>query len=976
MRTTLVLIGGLAVAAAALVRGGPSGTTPGMPPAPGTLRGASLSIPFVEEGCGPDGEVRFAASTFAGAVHVTRRGELVYRLPVGGRGAARERVVVRESVAGAGAPVVSGGERSPTRVGLFRGSDPAGWRSDVPAWNSVSIARPRSGTSVEVRAGARNVEKLFRFDAGADPAALRVEVRGAESLGVGASGELEVTTTAGTLRFTAPVAWQESGGTRIPVEAAYEVDGAAYGFRVGAHDASLPLVVDPLIASTFLGSGAGEWGEDIVTHWYYGQVYVTGRAGSGWFAPEGPGANPNFAGGSSDAFVARLTPDLSTLEGLALLGGTDDEIGLGVTVGSRGVWAAGETSSTDFPATPGVYGPSHHGGGTDGWVAKLSHDLMTLEACTYHGGSGADRVAAVDSAGGLRFAGVTNSTDLWRHEMAMQRDLAGGDDLFFAYGDEELTNLSFASYFGGSASESLSGIVTGEGVVVAVGRTFSPDFPTTPNAYRRTRSGSEDGFVVHIYENYEHLVGSTYLGGAAASSEDEAATGVAWAPGGEIFVSGYTNAPDFPVTPGAYDVAIGAGGETDAFVARFSEDLRALQAATFLGGSADDRGLDLAADAGWVYATGSTDSTDFPVRSPNIDPTYGGRTDAFVARFPPDLSGLMGSTYLGGAWMDAGGAICVQGGTLYVTGTTTGWDFPTTPGAFDRTFDSSGPVEYGFVTSLTLEIAPLETDSFILPKRVNVKRRTPAEASTLAAAGTFDTGSASPVFSGAATLTVGGTDFDFPDLTENRKGVFRYRADGVDFSVRPSKFGTSRAAFALKVTGAAAAAVDPDESVEIRFRTGALDGRGVVELTGGRYKLGRVRGALVLPAVFPYNCAAKVKDGSKDTLSIRIGLASGGATPAEAPEFRLRLGDAFAQTVAATDFVRKGDRFVYRGTKGAFTSVTLDYARERILATAEGVEVGPFQQGSQPVRLGVSIGGAPEQFVFVRMACKGRTLRY
>jgi hypothetical protein len=57
--------------------------------------------------------------------------------------------------------------------------------------------------------------------------------------------------------FTAPVAWQEIAGQRQPVQVAYRLAAAnRYGFTLGAHDATQPVVIDPLLQATYLGGSS------------------------------------------------------------------------------------------------------------------------------------------------------------------------------------------------------------------------------------------------------------------------------------------------------------------------------------------------------------------------------------------------------------------------------------------------------------------------------------------------------------------------------------------------------------------------------------------------------------------------------------------------------------------------------------------------------------------------------------------------
>jgi hypothetical protein len=120
-----------------------------------------------------------------------------------------------------------------------------------------------------------------------------------------------------------------------------------------------------------------------------------------------------------------------------------------------------------------------------------------------------------------------------------------------------------------------------------------------------------------------------------------------------------------------------------------------LSYATYLGGSATEAGAGIAVDAaGHAYVTGFTGSSDFPTAHP-LQPAYGGDGDAFVAKLTADGSALVYATYLGGSCGDEGLGIAVDAaGAAYVIGSTTSFDFPTTPGAFQVTLSSevcSGP---------------------------------------------------------------------------------------------------------------------------------------------------------------------------------------------------------------------------------------------------------------------------------------------
>jgi hypothetical protein len=123
---------------------------------------------------------------------------------------------------------------------------------------------------------------------------------------------------------------------------------------------------------------------------------------------------------------------------------------------------------------------------------------------------------------------------------------------------------------------------------------------------------------------------------------------------------------------------------------------------TYLGGSGGECGFgngSIAVDAsGSAYVAGCTPSTDFPTTSGSFQTTYGGGdVDAFVSKLNPEGSALVYSTYLGGSLSDAVDDLAIDASdSVYLTGYTISPDFPTTPGALDRTSANAA-----FVTKLS-----------------------------------------------------------------------------------------------------------------------------------------------------------------------------------------------------------------------------------------------------------------------------------
>jgi hypothetical protein len=310
---------------------------------------------------------------------------------------------------------------------------------------------------------------------------------------------------------------------------------------------------------------------------------------------------------------------------------------------------------------------------------------------TYLGGSTADRGfgITVDNEGNAYVTGVTESPNFPTTPGAFQ---TMDTDTTFWYAFVSKINatgsaLVYSTYLGGSSyydnhfgSSGYSIAVDGAGNAYVTGYTTTTDFPVTPGVFQTTCNvGIDciDAFVTKLNPSGSALVYSTYLGGG----NTDAGSGIAVDSEGNAYVTGYTESTNFPTMS---PLQAANGGGSDAFVAKLNSAGSALVYSTYIGGSGNESGGDIAMDsAGNAYVTGSTQSTDFPTMNA-LQPTYGGGyDDAFVAKINASGSALIYSTYIGGSEQDAGSGIAVDSkGNAYVTGLTTSTDFPTTPGAF------------------------------------------------------------------------------------------------------------------------------------------------------------------------------------------------------------------------------------------------------------------------------------------------------
>lgn len=716
-------------------------------PDPATLtKIAALSVPFVPNAGQWDPRAAFAAKTFAGTLFVTKDGQIVYSLPgkpteqeVNARSAGPEQrppgwVLSETLVDVRGQPramsqstlnTPAGYRPMEGKVSYGIGNDPSKHADNLNTYERVNLGDMYPGVNVQLRATGNNVEKIFTVAAQHDPTQINIKLAGASKLEIGDKGDLIAHTGNGPVTFTAPIAFQDSAnGQRTPIAVAYVLNASEqrYGFSLGDYDASLPLTIDPLLQSTYLGGTGGETARALAVHPVTGEVYIAGGTDS-LDLPSVTVASGGVAVGAQsvkslgiDAFVTRFNAALTSRLQSSYLGGTglDFANALAIHPVTGEVYIAGQTSSTDLPSVTVASGgvataaQSVSSPGGDAFVTRFDAALTSRLQSTYLGGAGSDLAYALaihPTTGDVYIAGTTTSADLPSVTVASGGVATGAQSVKSTSGDAFVTRFSAAltsrpqsTYLGGTGDETAFALAIhpATGDVYIAGITNSADLPSITVASggvtagaQSVKSAGQDGFVTRFNAALTSRPQSTYLGGNGTDTVLALAIHPAT---GEVYIAGLTDSTDLPsVTAASGGVAAGAqsvkssGG--DAFITRFNAALSSRPQSTYLGGTGNDQGVALAIHpaTGEVYVGGNTNSADFP----GVTVASGGfaagaqsvkstSTDGFVTRFNPTLTVSLQSTYLGGTGIDNVYALAVQPttGELYVAGDTSSADLP------------------------------------------------------------------------------------------------------------------------------------------------------------------------------------------------------------------------------------------------------------------------------------------------------------
>lgn len=512
------------------------------------------------------------------------------------------------------------------RVNYFLSNDPAKWRTGIPTYASIVYRNAFPDIDLRFYFVGGVLEYDVIVQAGGAPSAISMNVHDAAALSLNSHGDLEISLVSTDQQFLQkrPLVYQDIDGKRIDIGGRFQITKKGntwqYGFVVPEYSKREALVIDPILSySTYLG-------------------------------------------------------------------GSHEDFGRGIAVDTAGnIYVTGYTWSSDFPTTSGAISNECHAcpeGFYDVFVTKISADGSRLVYSAFIGGDYPDFGAAikVDTDGAAYVAGMTQSKNFPTRK-PIQKKRSGLRDGFVLKLSPEGDSLLFSTYFGGHAEEGATDLaIDSSGNAYICGYTDSDNMPMV-DAIQANYIGSgfevNDGFVAKINTDQAKLLFSTYLGGSFWDDMHA----ITLDSDNNIFVAGYTQSDDFPVTPGAFDTSFNSSSQftQDGIVAKINMNGKpSLGYSTFLGGSSNEQVNSIVVDNyGFAYVCGETTSeSDFPLRNP-IQPVLSGIIDSFVTKFSPDGSDITFSTYLGGSNDERAAGIVLDGlGNIHIGGVTYSSDFP------------------------------------------------------------------------------------------------------------------------------------------------------------------------------------------------------------------------------------------------------------------------------------------------------------
>jgi hypothetical protein len=536
---------------------------------------------------------------------------------------------------------VTAESRLPGTVNYIIGNDSNKWRTALPTFERLRYADVYHGVDLIYYGSQDRLEFDFQVSPGADPNCIQMRFDGIQSMKMDHDGNLVLTAAAGQIKFQTPVIYQlAKNGVKEYVEGSFALlANNTVGFSIADYDRAKPLIIDPILNySTYIGANANATGIAVDQN---GEAYLVGTTTSIFPTTSGslhPGP-VTLSASQSRVFVSKFNSTGTALLYSTYLSGSVAEQGNGIALDSNGdALVVGCTWSSDFPITTGAFQTKNYTSQYTGFVAEL------------------------------------NSTG---------------------------TALIYSTYLGGSTQSCVNHVaLDATGNAYLTGYTLDTDFPVSPRAFMTTApakgaTNTITAFVSKLNPTGTALVYSTYLGGEWY----DYATSITADSAGEAYVGGTTSSNNFPVTQGALQATREGSNRQAGFVTKLNASGSALVYSTFLNGNFIDSVNAITVDrSGNAYATGSTESSDFPVTAGAFQSTIGisgfgySQTNAFLSELNSTGSSLLYSTFLGGgisqgALADEGdeayGIALDEQGMAYLDGTACTIDFPITVGALE-----------------------------------------------------------------------------------------------------------------------------------------------------------------------------------------------------------------------------------------------------------------------------------------------------
>lgn len=614
------------------------------------------------------------------------------------------------------------------KINIFKGKDQNKWVSNLAPLSEIILHEIYPNIDLKVYFK----ENAIKYDFIVKPQGLidhiRIQYSNLNTIQF-QKKSIQLHTSVGIITDEDPVSYLKNNPLKKIATYFEKIDDNTFTLKVNHHSETETLIIDPqLNFASFTGASLDNWGYT-ATYDEAGYAYAGGISFGGQYPTTNGAFQTFYGGGQIDMSISKFSPDGKSLEYSTYIGGNGLEAPHSMVVNSNNELVIyGITSSTNYPVSSNAYDKTFNGGnyveasnileffnGTDIVITKLSKDGNAIIGSTYYGGSSNDALNDASNSSSLSFnyaddyrgevttdennniyiSSVTESNDLPTPN-GFQTSFGGGvQDGCIAKFNDDLSNIIWGSYFGGSGDDACYASKQN-----SLGETYVTGGTTSSNlsldGLQSSFSGQTDGFLIRISKNGNNLLNGTYIG--TESYDQSYFVEVDFED--KVYCFGQSMG-NMPVTEGVY-----RNNNSKQFLQKYSEDLSSIEAATTIG---TENGLInivpsalMVSNCKEVYLAGWGGDVNFSAFNTNGMPittdaeqksTDG--SDFYFMLLGPDFSSLKYATFFGGFGLqehvDGGTSRFDRNGTIYqavCAGCGGSSAFPVTPAAYSTSNNS------------------------------------------------------------------------------------------------------------------------------------------------------------------------------------------------------------------------------------------------------------------------------------------------
>lgn len=576
---------------------------------------------------------------------------------------------------------VEGSNKTGHRTNFYIGNISSKWAKDVPSFREVIYENVWDEIDFRIYFSEKGLKYDFILHPGSDHEDIRIKITGQERIHVDNNKMSMIKDDKIIISENDLITYYHMDERSRISSGFILLDDDIFGYDLGTYDTDHTVIIDPLVAGTYLGGPDIDYGYHLIKAIDDNYIII---AKSSYFL--------DFY-----IFLYKIDKELKYIEWITIYGGSSrKDYPYSCKVDDKQIIISGETSSYDFPITDNAI-KTNLEGINDGFISKLYHNGSLLYS-SYFGGTDRDRINdIIIQWDKIYFVGDTGSTNYFKSKGGMY-DIG---NTFISILNYNCTKILYSTFYQGVSLKSIC--INKHDEIIVSGDTIGTEInpvKATNEAFDKTFNGGYDIFLSCFNISENKTIFTTFIGG----KNDDKIISISLDENENIYINGISQSNDYPVTDNViqqnnknnYDIVLSLLNKVGSILLK----------STFLGGSGSESASSMIYKNNKLILCGGTTSYDYPTTWGALLKNKNSYNDVFITLIDKNLSNIIYSTFIGGSLPDFGKSVLInEKGDLIVMGETASVDFPVVKGCISTSINGQNDL---FALVLNLSIPPSE----------------------------------------------------------------------------------------------------------------------------------------------------------------------------------------------------------------------------------------------------------------------------